>query len=106
MSAPAPRRRATWPPICSVFAVSGAVAGSKPAGSHCFTQSRTVCMSLRRATGLCGAGAVALLAALAVLGGCKDGADAAKAPPPIEVGVVKVSRQPVTVYDEYVAQAQ
>jgi membrane fusion protein, multidrug efflux system len=63
-------------------------------------------MSLRRATGLCGAGAVALLAALAVLGGCKDGADAAKAPPPIEVGVVKVSQQPVTVYDEYVAQAQ
>jgi membrane fusion protein (multidrug efflux system) len=47
-----------------------------------------------------------LLAILAALPGCKDGADAAKAPPPIEVGVVKVAREPVTVYDEYVAQTQ
>jgi membrane fusion protein (multidrug efflux system) len=47
-----------------------------------------------------------LLGILAVLAGCKDGADAAKAPPPIEVGVVKLAREPVTVYDEYVAQTQ
>ena len=49
------------------------------------------------------AGAV-LLVALAALTGCKGGSTAAQAPPPIEVGVVKVSQQPVTVYDEYVAQ--
>jgi membrane fusion protein (multidrug efflux system) len=65
-------------------------------------------MSLHRAAA-CGAawaaGAV-LLAALAALAGCKGGSTAAQAPPPIEVGVVKVARQPVTVFDEYVAQTQ
>ena len=46
----------------------------------------------------------ALLAALAA--GCESRSGGEQAPPPIEVGVVRVARQPVTVYDEYVAQTQ
>lgn len=49
----------------------------------------------------------ALLAALGAtiaLAACDRGQDAAQAPPPIEVGVVRVASGPVTVYQEYVAQ--
>jgi membrane fusion protein (multidrug efflux system) len=52
------------------------------------------------------AAGAALFVALAALAGCKGGSNAAQAPPPIEVGVVKVAQRPVTVYDEYVAQTQ
>jgi membrane fusion protein (multidrug efflux system) len=65
-------------------------------------------MSLHRAAawGASRAAGAALLAALAALTGCKGGSNAAQAPPPIEVGVVKVAQRAVTVYEEYVAQAQ
>jgi membrane fusion protein (multidrug efflux system) len=65
-------------------------------------------MSLHRAPalGASRAAGAALLVALAALTGCKGGSNAAQAPPPIEVGVVKVAQRPVTVYEEYVAQAQ
>ena len=58
------------------------------------------------ASGALRAAGAALLVALASLSGCKGGSNAAQAPPPIEVGVVKVAQRPVTVYDEYVAQTQ
>jgi membrane fusion protein (multidrug efflux system) len=60
----------------------------------------------RRAAACSAARAVAVALLVPTLAGCEGGADAAKAPPPIEVGVVRVARQPVTVYDEYVAQTE
>jgi membrane fusion protein (multidrug efflux system) len=60
----------------------------------------------RRAAAWCAALGIAVALVLPALAGCKGGADAAKAPPPIEVGVVRVARQPVTVYDAYVAQTE
>lgn len=42
----------------------------------------------------------------ALLAGCSREQEAAQAPPPIEVGVIKVATAPVTVYEEYVAQTQ
>ena len=47
---------------------------------------------------------LALVAACAVLGGCKK--DPPPQPPPPEVGIIEVKPGPVTVYDEYVAQTQ
>jgi membrane fusion protein (multidrug efflux system) len=53
-----------------------------------------------------GAAYAAAVTLLALAVGCKDGSDAAKPPPPIEVGVVRVDREPVTVFDEFVAQTE
>ena len=44
--------------------------------------------------------------AITAVAGCNRGKDAVQAPPPIEVGVVKVESGPVTVYEEYVAQTE
>ena len=48
----------------------------------------------------------ALAAILLALSACSSGKSGNQAPPPPEVGVIKAVAQPVTVYEEYVAQTE
>src|ERR1700760_4164684 len=52
-----------------------------------------------------GAWTVAVVLGLVVLNGCKEKVQA-PAPPPAEVTVIELRSQPVTVFNEYVAQTQ
>lgn len=56
----------------------------------------------------CGAmpGSFALAAILFALSACSSEKGGNRAPPPPEVGVIKTVAEPVTVYDEYVAQTE